>query len=210
MKKWFSIVLILIALMEAGCSSSGVVSSSKSTPVATPLTSTISTNDWIEYVSTQHGVAFKYPPEWNLRDGTLDVCIAKGSITPGNGCPFFNKIGFSISVIAPYIATSTGSRLNIPQPTDEFTEYLADIAVFNRDTQPLMLKTDLRVNEKEAGAFLFDDSKTSSNTYTIVLRLNKYEVAILEGNGPNRLSQEMQDMLVALAGTVEEVPTSSR
>jgi len=73
-----------------------------------------------------------------------------------------------------------------------------------------MLKTDLRVNEKEAGAFLFDDSKTSSNTYTIVLRLNKYEVAILEGNGPNRLSQEMQDMLVALAGTVEEVPTSSR
>jgi len=179
---------LFLLLLFAGCSPTRS-EPVPSLPGASQLAPTLEASELAEFRSEDKGIIIAYPDGWAVVDSTSFTYLAPDeSLFPWKRSFSLAQPMYIINTMGPYVKRGN-QQLNIPQPTIEVAQFIAD----TMDGELVKPVTSVDINGIDGASFL--NESTFGHEYVVFLRIANKKVVVLSAHGPVDKSEEMQSVV---------------
>ncbi len=147
-----------------------------------------------EFSSTDDGFIFSYPGDWIVQKHTTIWVTPSEVDFPQDLSSIPNEATFTIFTKSPYTG-HISRKWRIPQSASSVAQ---DIANVTKEWQIIKPVEAVDINGRDGAVFLQAPDDTT-HLYSIVLRISEDKVVVLGALGPASRSEEMQNILNAIA-----------
>jgi hypothetical protein len=186
------IVHLFLFLGLTGCAGS-VGAPIDSQPGTPKLTTEFVMKKELQFRSVENGFLLDYPADWVVEGEGLIWVTPSETDFPQDHSSVLTEATFTLFTKSPY-AGYTSSRRRIPQPASEVAQ---DIANTMKESPVIMPVESVDINGRDGAIYLL--APDTRYHYSIVLRVADDKVAVLDALGPSSRSEEMQNILNAIA-----------
>ncbi len=178
--------------MLAGCINNvgAPIASQPSTP---RLTTEFLLEKNLEFQSIESGFVLDYPADWTVEgEGLIWVKPSETDFSQDHSS-VLTEVTFTLFTKSPYTGYASAKR-RIPQPASEVAQ---DILNTRKHTQIVMPVEAVDINGRDGAFYLL--APDTRHHYSIILRIADDKVVVLDALGPANRSEEMQNILNAIA-----------
>jgi hypothetical protein len=150
----------------------------------------------LEFQSIENGFVLKYPADWVVEgEGMVWVKPSEADF-PQDHRSILTEVDFSLFTRGPY-AGNFSRKWRVPQSASEVAQVIVDTMDEHEVIQPVKA---VSINGFDGATYLMAvETRIPLHRYGIVLRIASDKVVVLGTDGPASRSEEMQNILNAIA-----------
>lgn len=185
-------VCLILGLVGCNLQSGAPISSQPSTP---ELTTNLIVEKNLVFERVEDEFALDYPIDWTVSgDGLFWVHPSEAYFTQDYSS-VLTEVRFNMFTNTPYSGQSS-RRWRIPQPAHEVLQWEINLNSSAEVVEPVRT---VSINGRDAATALLAYEKSTLYQYSITLRISDDRVLHLFAQGPASRSEEMQNVLNAIA-----------
>lgn len=186
-----------LILTLAGCAGSigAPIASQPGTPKIT--TEFVLEND-LEFRSVEDGFMLGYPEDWTVEKYTAIWITPSEADFLQDHSSVLTEATFTLLTKSPYVG-NISRRRRIPQSASRVAQDIANVTV---EWQDVISVKAVDINGRD-GAIYLKAPEDTIHSYSIILRITLDKVVVLNALGPASRSEEMQDILNAIALNIQ-------
>ena len=193
-----SLMLVCLLLSLVGCAGN-VGAPITSHPDTPELTTEFVMEKGLEFRSIKNGFVLEYPADWKVAEENMIWVEPSETDLVQNHRSILTEVTFMLHTMGPY-SGNFSRRWRVPQPASAVAE---DIANTMKWTQVVMPVEAVDINGRDGASFLMAPDKR--HHYVIVLRIADDKMLVMGALGPASRSEEMQNILNAIALNIRPI-----
>ncbi|MBP6470400.1 MAG: hypothetical protein KBE23_12445 [Chloroflexi bacterium] len=196
-----SLMLVCLLLSLVGCTGN-VGAPITSQPDTPELTTEFVMEKDLEFRSIKNGFVLEYPADWEVAGENMIWVEPSEADFPQDHRSILTEVDFSLFTRGPYVGNFS-RKWRIPQSAREVAQVIVGTRDYPEVIQPVKA---VSINGFDGATSLMAvETRIPLHRYGIVLRIASDKVIVLGTDGPASRSEEMQNILNAIALNIRPI-----